>query len=124
MPKATPIILKFHHITMNKSTGVREKIAPTEETHVKYASTCKRRPLYKPKNKKVVVTPLSAEEQDKVDQEWALEMAAKSLQSRITMERRLEERLGNKIDEVPLVEHLSAPFEYEPAPLIHDNIKF
>lgn len=124
MPKATPIIPKFHHIARNEITGVREKITPTEETRLKYVNLCKPRPVYKPKNKKVVVTPLTAEEQDEVDREWALEMAARSLQSRITMERRLEERLGDKISEVPLVERLSAPFEYQPAPPIPDDIKF
>ena len=115
LPVAMPKIIPKYSVTVRNDTNLAkplyERITPSKDIRIKYATLCKPRRYFKPKTERPKATPLTDEETRQLREEWVEEVAMKALVSKLVQEKRKLERksLLNRIERPPLELRLTTP---------------
>ena len=87
-----PKIIPKYYVTVRNDTNLArllyERITPSKDIRLKYATLCKPRRYFKPKTERSKATPLTDEETRQLREEWVEEVAMKALLSKLVQEKR------------------------------------
>lgn len=121
MPK---ILAKYSVTTRNEYLSLQERITPSKAVRTYVSTIGVPRPLYKPKQRKVVPHTLTKEESNRLSKEFQEEAAEKSLISRLTLEkRRLDQRLSDP--PLPLIDRITeVDINYQIPPEVPKTLHF